>query len=161
MRQLFRKKQEHAGDGVIRPYLTPEEAHISWGLQLQGIFKRAGVDKYLHETPVQGGMIRLAIPDEGGLCDHPDCPHDYKYALRLDGFRNMMIESHGTPFEDFTENAKQSMNGGMAMTIMVCEDHQDWRPSEIPHHRYADDYVFRPGKGASGIRPPPLTETAR
>jgi len=160
-------------EAEIPPALTDEEASLSWGMQVQGIFKKAGMDKYLEETLVQGGTIRLAVPDDGGLCDHPDCPKEYEYALKLDSFRTTATEGYSNGnlvregFDSSIRRQVVSFSPGQLKgpaTIMVCADHRDWRPVELPQsHRYAEDYApkGRDFRGPHSSRIPNITRENR
>lgn len=156
-------------EAVIPPPLTFEEAQLAWQMQIQSQFKKAGMDKYLAESRVEGGTIRLAVPDEGGLCDVPDCPNDYKYALKLDSFGGSVREYEwkGNGLPDPLESDSWTLSGPKKLeqssigssvkkgaiqnlTILVCEDHKDYRPTELLPHRFAPEYtpspkLFEPG----------------
>ena len=137
-------------EAVIPPSLTQEEANLSWGMQVQGIFKKAGMDKYLHETPVLGGIIRMAVPDDGGLCDHPDCPNEYVYALKLNNFSGMVREYSYDgvlgPSKKIGESsiAASAKNDSVSnLTVLVCKEHVDFRPTELLPHRFSKDYTWK------------------
>ena len=165
MSQLLRKRQrtrqKHPNAAEIPPALTDEEAKLSWAMQVQSMFKKAGMDKYLHEEIVEGGTIRPAVRDKGGLCEFPDCPNDYMFALKLDRFSNMSTNGYAGPVREgldsgfgkgrFRVSASQAMVQA-PVNIYVCEEHRDWRPETVPSARFSESHAWKPQTGVANIK---------
>jgi hypothetical protein len=150
---ISRGKAKSLEKDKIPAPLSFEEAELAWRMQVQSAFAKAGMDKYVREEIVEGGTIRPAVRDEGGLCDFPSCGKEYEYALKLDRFANTETSGYAGPVrEGFVGTAGVGGHAVFAPSpdtvrgpslIFVCGDHKDWRPDTLPSQRFVENYTWK------------------
>jgi hypothetical protein len=158
---ISRGKAKSLEKDKIPAPLSFEEAELAWKMQVQSAFVKAGMYKYLVREKVEGGYIRPAVKDEGGLCDFPDCGKEYEYALELDKFADTETGGYAGPVrEGFIGTAGVGGKQIFAPSpdkvrgpsiIFVCGDHKDWRPDTLPSQRFAENYTKQNLYGTSKI----------